>query len=424
MRAGITAVMVGVACAAGLAHGDSGPLTLEQAIQLALAHNERSGIAELDVEVAEAGVDKARVAFLPVLAAGGTNAYTPWDKAPHDVTRGQLQFTWNAISPSAWPLYAEAKHSLEGQRAQSIDDKRQLAFDAAKAYLSVLLAGEVVQAAQKKLDTAKANVDSTEAQFKAQLVSSNDVTRAQIDLSGSQRELDSDRGSLEAAYVQLAFVVNAPVPRGLAPPDKLLAASAAPLPAIDALVAAAVKQRPDLVARRESALAAHDFAREPRYRYLPTLGLQATTTATTSAPQNGKTVDGSLAITAAWTLFDGGSRTADARSRDAQAAIADLQTQELARSIDAQVRTAATELASAQQALVSARDAMTASQKSADETAILYRQGLAKAIELVDANEQRFLAEVNYDEAEFAVASAYLGLLQALGKGPLDAEVP
>ncbi|MEO6777089.1 MAG: TolC family protein, partial [Kofleriaceae bacterium] len=115
-----------------------------------------------------------------------------------------------------------------------------------------------------------------------------------------------------------------------------------------------------------------------------------------------------------------GARSADIRSRDAAAAIADLQAKELVRSIDTDVRTAATQLAAAQQALAAAADAVTASRKSADETAILYKQGLAKAIELVDANEQRFTAEVSYAEAEFSVASAYLALRQAVGQGPLE----
>ena len=64
---------------------------------------------------------------------------------------------------------------------------------------------------------------------------------------------------------------------------------------------------------------------------------------------------------------------------------------------------------------------MDAARKSASETAILYKQGLAKAIELVDANEQRFLAEVNHAEAQFSLANAYLALLQAMGRGPLEA---
>jgi outer membrane protein TolC len=83
------------------------------------------------------------------------------------------------------------------------------------------------------------------------------------------------------------------------------------------------------------------------------------------------------------------------------------------------VRSSAALLASAQQALGASTDAAEAARKSADETAILYHQGLAKAIELVDANDQRFLAEVNLAEAEFTVATAHLALRQAMGLGPI-----
>jgi outer membrane protein TolC len=290
--------------------------------------------------------------------------------------------------------------------------------------MAVLLAEEVVQAAQKKLETARADVNDTDAQVKAQLASSNDVTRANISLASSVRELAADQGNLDAAYVQLELLVAAQVPRPLAPPTPLFAASEKPLGSPDALVASAKKTRPDLVVRKASALAAHDFAREPRYRMLPTLSAQATTSASSQGTASGHDVDATLALTASWNIYDAGVRAADARSRDAQAAIADLETRQLERTIDAQVRSAAAQLAASQAALAAARDAVTASQKSADETAILYHQGLAKAIELVDANEQRFLAEVTFAEAENSLAGAYFALLQAMGRGPLDLEVP
>jgi outer membrane protein TolC len=58
-----------------------------------------------------------------------------------------------------------------------------------------------------------------------------------------------------------------------------------------------------------------------------------------------------------------------------------------------------------------------------EETAILYRQGLAKAIELVNANDTRFTAEINQASAEYAMAQAYLGLRQALGLDPLGTDL-
>src|SRR5690349_18519788 len=185
------AALVVIAAVAPAARADD--LTLEQAVKLALAHNERSGIAALDVTQAEASVAKARAAFLPALQASGNDTYGPFDKDTKNSARATLTISQPLIAPSAWPLYSQAKHSLDAQKAQSIDDRRALAFDTARAYLDVLLADEVVKAAQKKLETAKADVDDTTAQVQAQLASSNDVTRANISLSTAVRDVASDQ---------------------------------------------------------------------------------------------------------------------------------------------------------------------------------------------------------------------------------------
>ena len=51
---------------------------------------------------------------------------------------------------------------------------------------------------------------------------------------------------------------------------------------------------------------------------------------------------------------------------------------------------------------------------------MLYKQGLAKAIELVDGNSTKFDAEVAVAAAELAVRQAELDLRAALGLFPLD----
>jgi outer membrane protein TolC len=411
------AVVVG---GAGVAHAED-TLTIDQAVQLALSRNERARITELDVVQAHAGVDRARVAFLPVLAAAGQYELHPRDKAPKNVASGDLELTQPIFAPSAFPLYDEAKHLLEAQLSQTVDDKRVLAFDAARAFVAVLLAQRVVEAAQKELLTANADVADTDAQFKAQLVSSNDVTRAKINLAGTERDLATEKGDYDAALVALAYILNSKPPSHLADPTALLDAGKKPLGTIDPLVGQGIAQRPDLAAHKSAAVAAHDFAREPRWRFLPSLGFIGELAATTD-PQGNPAyhTDGFIGAQASWDIWDAGARAADAKQRDAAAQIADLQTDMLARSVENDVRTAAAQLAAAQNALSGAQDAVDASRKSADETAILYRQGLTQAIELVDANEQRFAAEVSYAEAEYAVVSAYLALRQAMGLGPLE----
>jgi outer membrane protein TolC len=198
-------------------------------------------------------------------------------------------------------------------------------------------------------------------------------------------------------------------------------------PPLDSLIKTAFARRPDLASRKHSAFAAHDFASEPYFRLIPTVNFTAQLSLTSNLPTvMGVTAhpnDEFLGVSVAWPLFDAGIRYADRRSRDASAAISDLNTDALARSIDTQVRSTVASLDASQAALAASERAMVAARQSSTETAILYRQGLAKAIELVDSAEQTFLAEVNYATAEFSVALAYLALRQAVGLDPIGEEL-
>jgi outer membrane protein TolC len=61
-----------------------------------------------------------------------------------------------------------------------------------------------------------------------------------------------------------------------------------------------------------------------------------------------------------------------------------------------------------------------AARQSADETAILYKQGLAKAIELFNANQSRFDAEISLAAAQLALRQGELDLRAALGLFPVE----
>jgi outer membrane protein TolC len=318
-------------------------------VQLALTRNERTAISNLQVVVAEAGVERARAGFLPAVTLAGNDQRHLERVTPQNVSTSTFTINQPLVNASAWPLYAQARALADAQRAQNVDDKRLLTFSAAGAFFAVLTATRLRQAAERQLELAKANLAYTQARAEAGLTSSNDVTRG-----------------------------------------------------------------------RHALLAARDFADEPLLRLVPTLGVQGAVSATTNAPvSSGRWNDEVVTATLTWTLYDAGLRYADKHSRDAQAKIAELTLQQLGRAVDAQVKSAVALLGSAQAALRVAEDAVTASRLSVDETAILYRQGLAKAIELVNANEARFTAEVNYATAQDAMAIAYLALRQTLGLEPL-----
>jgi outer membrane protein TolC len=402
----------------------SGGLSLDQAVQMTIARNEQAKIADLNVVVADAAVEKAFTAFLPILTATGADTQTVAvaPKAPYNVGTTALTVNQPLLSASAFPLYNQARNLADSQRASTVDQRRLLGFGAANAFFAVLNAQDLVAAAQRQLENARANLDNTQARAQAQLASTNDVTKAKVDMMNAQHELETDKGNRDNAFIQLSFIINGPVPASVNPPAPTLAAAQQVPGAADTLAQFALDHRQDVVAAKYSAAAAHDFAEEPLLRIIPTVGLQAQANGTTH-PAGVPWDNGSAGVTLTWTIFDAGVRYADKHSRDAQADIAELNLRYLARNVDAQVRSAMAQLLASQAAFHAADEGVKVARQNVEETAILYRQGLGTALELVDANDSRFTAEVNYASAEFAMAQAYLGLRQALGLDPLGTEL-
>ncbi len=406
------------------------PLRLEDAVQLALARNERAKIADDEIVEARAGVEKARVAFLPVINATAVDTARPYQVTrtgtvvtPYDVLTGNATITQPLVNLPAWPLYRQAQRLLDSQKAASIDARRILAFNAAQAFFNALASEAVLAAAERRLNTAKSSLDDAEARVQAQLNSSNDVTRAQLDLASAVQEAASDEGNVKNAYLALEFVVNARVSPPLTAPLDTLRVAANPLGTLDPLIASAVARRPDLVASKYAARAAHHFADEPLLRIAPTLTVAGGINGSTLVMGSGYFTDETLLATLGWQIYDGSNRYADKHQRDAAARIADLQEQTLARQVALDVQVAATQLGSAQAQFKAAADAVAAARKNVDETATLYRQGLATALELTDANDSRFEAEIGYSGAQYAMALAYLAVRQAVGLDPIGTEL-
>jgi outer membrane protein TolC len=428
---GIVSMGLGAAVLPAVAAAAEAPVrpeafTFQQAVQLTLSRNERAKISDLNVDVADAAVEKAFTAFLPILTSqtSGTQHATALPKASINSGTSSLTLNQPLVNIPAFPLYAQARKLADAQRSQNVDDKRLLGFAAGNAFFAVLNAQDIVTAAERQLDNAKANLSNTQARAQAQLSSTNDVTKAQADMASAQREVETDKGALENALVQLSLTVNTSVPASLVPPQNTLTAASEGLGPVDTLVRFAMGHRPDVLVAKYQSGAAHDFASEPLLRTIPTLGLQGQVVGTTATSAiTGRHDDETLTATLTWTLYDAGVRYADKHSRDAQAEISELNLQLLLRTVDSQVRSAAALLAAAQAAFHVAADGANYARQNVDETAVLYKQGLANALELVDANDSRFTAEVNYAAAEFAMAQAYLGLRQALGLDVLGTEL-
>jgi outer membrane protein TolC len=402
------------------------PLKIEDAIRLALTNNERALKAPLRIETAVGQLDKARTAFYPTLIAGGSGTYTSIaDKTGRSTTTsGTVTLSQPLITPSAFPLYAQAKHQLESERWGANQDRRVLAFDTAHAFLQVLTAGKLLEAAQKRLDNAKASLNEAQARADAALASTNDATRAQVELSTSYTQVATAQGSLAKAHTNLSYLVGKRVDGALAEPARTTSGAQGFENAAQGQVQAAIDRRQDLKSAEERTLALNLSAAEPLYRLIPSASAQAQLRVLPDPLPTEQATSETVTLNLTWTIFDQGARYADRRTRLAQAESQKLDEQALRRSVATDVELAIIGLKSARDTYKIAGDGVIATQKLVEEEEILYKQGLARAIEVTDANAQRFDAEVSRASAKLSMEQAYLELRFALGLAPVDEELP
>lgn len=392
-------------------------MTIERAVELAVTRNERAAIADTTVEAAEARVRAARSFLLPRVDITSTLSR---DYEDVDRTNAQANalLTQTLFNARAFPLFRQARLTRDATRLSATETKRLLGFDAAAIFLASLSFEQVLLAAENRRVFAQTNLDDVRARFEAGLVSSNDVTRAELELATAVRGVAQARGDVENSRVELETLLNTDV-EGLVPPAGLLDAADDP-PSVDqAQIAEAQRRRTDVAAARTRIEALRAFAEEPKARFIPSLSLSAQARNLNDGPVSNRNNEGFVGLTFAWPVFDAGVRAAETAERNALVREAELGLQLDLREVERQMRSAGVSLSTEQAALREAVAALRAARKNADETGELYRQGLASALELADANRQLFESEVAEVTARFRMAVAYLTLREAMGEGPV-----
>lgn len=405
-------------------------LTIEEAVRLALTRNERGVIADTNAEAAAARVKKARAFFLPDLTVSAGYARRGFDgtagsgsRSPQgpDALTGTITTNLSLFDARAFPLYRQAKLEYRAARLSTEEEKRLLAFEAADAFLRTLGVEQVEAAAERRLAFARETLEDTRSRFEAKLVSSNDLTRAELELANAERAAVLARGDAALARLQLGFLIASEIKGPLVVPDGLL--NPPEVGDSEKMVKEAEARRLDLAAGGEHTQALEAFAEEPSRRIIPILGLTGQFQEQTGSGSDRDSRDWSVGLNLTWLLFDGGERQADRAERRALARGSALQVERTRRQVAVDVHRALVDLENNRAATRQAAIAARLGQKNAEEIAVLYRQGLRSALEVADANLRRFEADVALVQARYGQGLSYLSLRLALGFDPFGNEV-
>ncbi len=422
------------------------PLTLGEAMLLALKHNPALAAAGMTVETAEADLAKARARFLPTVNFQETYNYSNnptqvfMNKLNQRVFTGQDFLLNNLNNPNAFgdfrsglvmrqPLfqageaylgYQQARLGREMAAAYVLSARQQLLFQVTQAYFGLQLAQAKLAVVQQAHKTAAEHLKIAQTRFKAGTVVNADVLSAQVHLAKLTQEEMTAASQVKIAASALSTVVGQPDTgaRPLAPAPK----EPAPLPAkLDDLQRTAQEKRPDLKQLQLTARVAQQESSKARLNYLPRLHVVAEYDVDQRRLFGTSADSYTVMALLNFNLFNGLADLARVKETKAK----ETQAQDLKRDLEDRVRHQVTEtiltLKTAHERLKVAETAVAQARESLRLIRLRYETGLTILVELLTAEDAAKNAELSRVTALFDTYLAQAGLDLALGtiSGPV-----
>ncbi|HMG55316.1 MAG TPA: TolC family protein [Kofleriaceae bacterium] len=439
-------------------------ITLDDALALARTHNRDLRGARERVVEAEAGVEQARAALLPTVAAQGkyTHNYKEVDfdagalLAPtfgiadaikgtttnpgeaqaitmvEDAARAQLagqpqvviqkmeeldgvvSATVPVLAPPLYYALSAAQHSRDASSAGYQVTEAGVLVSVAQSYFAAAGTDELVVARQDAVKVATETFDVARARVAAELANQVESTRAETALIRAQQDLAEAETARAAAYRALGTLI------GTREAITVQAVQVVPAAAggFDELVGEARAHRPELAAQRATIAAADASARASAWRWSPTLSAFGNLRGQNYTGFSGDKYAWAVGVQLDWLVFDGGVR-------DAQRHVAEAQRREAEARLELLADTVTDEVANARGSLDTKRKGVAAAQRSVElarETLRLvraqYEAGTARQLDVLQAQDVLVGAEVFLAQAHFDVALADLQLRRAAGAFP------
>lgn len=349
------------------------PLTLADALNIALEQNAEVRKARQDLAAATGMAIQTRAVVIPKLQA--TAQYTAREAG------GVEQFpaaglpiqipneAWSAGVRLVQTVYEGGRLRSAWRSARLMEEQAQAAYDTAVAdtvlavrttYADVLLAAEMVRVHQASVQLLEEELRQTRQRYEAGTVPRFNVLRAEVELANARPRLSRARNSLRIAKQNLAQLLGFDVPPEFSEDLPLELADRlqppAGLPELNAALRQALEHRRELAVLRHAEALQAEAVRQARAAFKPAVELFAGYDAHSPNFRDDldRAIDGWVAgAQLRWNLFDGGvsrGKLMEARARQTRTRV---EIEDARRRIELEVRTAYSRLVEAREVLQS-----------------------------------------------------------------------
>jgi outer membrane protein len=438
----IAAVMIAVASSRAFAQQAPAlavPLSLGDAARLAARQSAPAQGARLRADEAQARVRQRRADLLPTLSsyvqqAGRTfNTSTlgidfpaPAGQPPIFDPKGQVEGPVNTLDVRGrvqqnlldFGALGRVRSAQAAARSSSADadaTAEQAATVATNAYVRAMRADADLHARQADTLLATELLGIAQSQLQAGTGVGLDVTRARAQLAATRASLIASRNARDHAHLDLLRSLALPVGTDVVLTDSLSsAASGEPLPDETALIAQAIRTRPDILAEEERVRAAQQGLSAIKAERLPTLGLVADDGV---IGKNGarllNTYTWGLQVTLP--IFDGFKREARVQEQQSVIKEAEIRRRDVGQQAQVDVRGALLDLVAAREQLDAAEERLRLAEQEVSQARERFNAGVSGNADVVNASLALTASRTLVNDAETAYQLARVSLARATG---------
>jgi outer membrane protein TolC len=411
-------------------------LSLGDAARLAAEQSASVEGAGYRVQQAQARVKQERAGTLPQLsfspnwtshtvnsASFGFNFPAPAGEKPLLDPAGQVigpVKQWDFRGAVSQSIYDPATHErvraaradVNAATADVATVAEEAATIAAAAYVRVQRSDATVNARMADSVLARDLLGIAEDQLEAGVGVGLDVTRARSQLAAARAQLIAARNDRNRARLDLLRAVNLPLDTPLELTDSL-GAMPDDAGSIDAAVAAAIRERPELHAMDAQIAAAQQQVAAIRATRLPTVSAFA------NDGPNGF-IDNLLntytyGVQLSVPIYQGGRRSAQTQEQEAVVRGIEVQRRDLRQQIEADVRGAMLDLASAREQVDAARERERLAEQEVEQARERFSAGVAGNADVVTASQTLNDARTAVIDALTQYQAARVSLARAEG---------
>lgn len=423
------------------------PLSLQQAVSMALEKNPQRKMALAEQHAAQAGVQEARSALLPRISFSesatrgndpvyvfGTRLrqqrFTAADFALNRLNTPTPIGNFSSRFSGNWSVFDSFANVKSVARAQDLKEaaghqlertEQETIFRVVQAYLGLLLAQKQQEVAEQAVKTAQSILDRSQARYQSGVVVQSDLLSAQVRLASRQEELIRARNNVAFAAAQLDTAMGVPGETAFQP-SQALSEGTLPAIALDDAEKRALASRPDLKQIAAQQMAQEKSVSIAKSAFGPKLnafgGWETDSAALLQSQGNNWVAGLELQVD----LFEGGARKAQLTREKAMRERMAAARQAAGDQVRLEVRRGYYDYDAARQQVAVAKAAVGQAEESMRINQNRYGAGITTITDLLTIEEATRRAQGDYWEAVYRLRASYANL--ELATGTLSASSP